>query len=68
MQLIDGTITVINQPESLKPSSPKSSSVDTVGTLMMPTQDIQTYIADLQKRGFAIDTSKILERSKWNRG
>jgi hypothetical protein len=33
------------------------SSADTVGVLMVPTQDIQTYTTDLESSGFAIDST-----------
>ena len=45
---------------SLSPSSSSSSSssaADTVGLLMVPTQDIQSYTTNLQNRGFAIDST-----------
>ena len=32
-------------------------SADTVGILMVPTQDIQTYTTDLENRGFNIDST-----------
>jgi plastocyanin len=50
--VMNGTIDVINQPESLP-----SDGSDTVGVLMVPTQDIQTYTTDLQNRGFAIEST-----------
>ena len=52
--VMNGTIPVINQPESLTSSS-ALSAVDTVGVLMAPFQDIQTYTSDLHNRGFVID-------------
>jgi len=54
--VMNGTITVVNQPEMLTSSS-SASDVDTVGMLMVPTQDIQTYAADLQNKGFTIDST-----------
>ena len=53
--VMNGTIDVINQPESLPSSS--SDGFDTVGVLMVPAQDIQTYTTDLQNRGFAIEST-----------
>jgi plastocyanin len=53
--VMNGTITVINQPDSLTSSA--SGTVDTVGVLMVPSQDIQTYTSDLHNRGFAIDST-----------
>lgn len=50
--VMNGTINVIDQPESLP-----SDGSDTVGVLMVPAQDIQTYTTDLQNRGFAIEST-----------
>lgn len=58
--VMNGTITVINQPESLTSSS-AFGIVDTVGVLMVPFQGIQTYASDLHNRGFAIDSSHNLK-------
>lgn len=54
--VMNGTITVIHQPESLTSSS-ASGPVDTVGVIMVPSQGIQTYTSDLHNRGFAIDST-----------
>jgi plastocyanin len=54
--VMNGTIAVINQPESLASSS-ALAIVDTVGVLMVPSQDLQTYMSDLHNRGFAIDNT-----------
>jgi hypothetical protein len=53
--VMNGTITVINQPESL--TSSVLGPVDTVGVLMVPFQDLQTYTSDLHNRGFTIDST-----------
>ena len=55
-----GNLEVVNQTQTL-PSSTSSSSntqslADTVGVLMVPTQDIQVYTTDLENRGFNIDS------------
>jgi len=44
--VMNGTITVINQPESLTSTS-ALGTIDTVGVLMVPSQGIQTYTSDL---------------------
>jgi len=54
--VMNGTITVINQPESLTSTS-AVGTIDTVGVLMVPSQGIQTYTSDLHNRGFAIDST-----------
>ena len=54
--VMNGTITVINQPESLTSTS-ALGTIDTVGVLMVPSQGIQTYTSDLHNRGFAIDST-----------
>ena len=42
-------------------SGDTQSSADTVGVLMVPTQDIQTYTTDLESRGFNIDSAHNLK-------
>jgi plastocyanin len=54
--IMKGTITVINQPESLTSSS-ALGAFDTVGVLMVPFRDIQTYTSNLHNRGFIIDST-----------
>lgn len=55
--VMNGTITVINQPESLTSSSASAPAVDTVGVLMVPSQYIQRYPSELNDRGFAINST-----------
>ena len=65
--VMSGNIQVVDQSQSSSstPSSPSpmslsgntQSSADTVGVLMVPTQDIQTYTTDLESRGFTIDST-----------
>jgi plastocyanin len=59
--VMSGNIQVEDQTQA---SSPPTSllgntqgSTDTVGVLMVPTQDIQTYTTDLESRGFSIDST-----------
>ncbi|MGE5661238.1 MAG: hypothetical protein ACM3X1_03220, partial [Ignavibacteriales bacterium] len=59
--VMTGNLEVVNQIQTL-PSSTSSSSntqslADTVGVLMVPTQDIQVYTTDLENRGFNIDST-----------
>ena len=54
--VMNGTITVINQPESLTSYS-ALGAIDTVDVLMVSRQDIQTYATDLENRGFNIDST-----------
>jgi hypothetical protein len=57
--VMSGNIQVVDQrqasPAALSGGTP--GSVDTVGILMVPTQDIQSYTADLEGRGFNIDST-----------
>ena len=58
-----------SSPSLSATSSDKTQSpVDTVGILMVPTQDIQTYTTDLESRGFNIDITivslRILEEAR----
>jgi plastocyanin len=65
--VMSGNIQVVDQSQSssstLSPPSTMSlsgniqNSADTVGVLMVPTQDIQTYTTDLENRGFTIDST-----------
>ncbi len=51
-----GTITVVNTLTSPAANSMGSSTIDTVGVLMVPTQDIDTYVQDIQNAGLTIDS------------
>lgn len=59
--VMNGNIQVVDQtqtspsPTSLSGITQSSTDTDTVGVLMVPTQDIQTYTTDLKSRGFTID-------------
>jgi hypothetical protein len=57
--VMSGNIQVIDHtqasPTELSGSTPNSA--DTVGILMVPTQDIQSYTTDLESRGFGIDST-----------
>jgi plastocyanin len=55
--IMNGTITVINQPELSSSSSSASGTFDTVGVLMVPSPDLQLYTSDLTSRGFGIDST-----------
>lgn len=50
--VMDGTINVVDQSNSV--TSPASTNIDTVGTLMVPTGDLATHQADLENAGFTI--------------
>lgn len=50
--VMDGTINVMDQSNSVNPTG--SDNIDTVGTLMVPTEDLATYTSDLEDRGFSI--------------
>jgi hypothetical protein len=59
---MSGNIQVVDQSPSSPSSSPllpgsTQSPVDTLGVLMVPTQDIQTYTTDRESRGFNIDST-----------
>ena len=58
IQVEDETQTSPSSPSPSATSSGNTQSpVDTVGILMVPTQDIQTYTTDLESRGFNIDST-----------
>jgi hypothetical protein len=57
--VMDGEIIVVDQPSSkTTPNSFSSSNnnIGTVGTYMVPTQDIDTYLSELTDRGFVINS------------
>jgi hypothetical protein len=57
---MNGNIQEVNQTQSsTSPTSLQGNtqgSIDTIGVLMVPTQDIQTYTTDLESRSFNIDS------------
>lgn len=58
--VMDGNIRVVDQTQTSSPTSlpgNTQNSADSVGVLMVPTQDIQTYTTDLESRGFIIDST-----------
>jgi plastocyanin len=59
--VMNGNIQVVDQSQVSPPPTSllgnTQSSADTIGVLMVPTQDIQAYTADLQSRGFNIDST-----------
>lgn len=58
--VMDGNIRVMDQTQTSSPTSlpgNTQNSADSVGVLMVPTQDIQTYTTDLESRGFIIDST-----------
>jgi hypothetical protein len=59
--VMSGNIQVVDQtqasPSPAGLSGSTQGSADTVGILMVPTQDIQTYTTDLENRGFNIDST-----------
>jgi plastocyanin len=57
--VMDGEIIVVDQPSSStipNSSSSSNNNIDTVGTYMVPTQDIDTYLSELTDRGFVINS------------
>jgi len=60
IQAVDQSQSSSSTPSSLSPMSLSGntrSSADTVGVLMVPTQDIQTSTTDLESKGFTIDST-----------
>jgi hypothetical protein len=58
--VVNGTIKVVNQPKSVTTtttndtSGPSTTTIDTIGTLMVPTMDLATHTSDLENRGFSV--------------
>jgi len=60
IQVVDQSQSSSSTPSSLSPMSLSGntrSSADTVGVLMVPTQDIQTSTTDHESKGFTIDST-----------
>lgn len=56
--VMDGNIRVVDQTQtSSSLLGNTQNSADSIGVLMVPTQDIQTYTTDLESRGFTIDST-----------
>ncbi|WP_458747039.1 cupredoxin domain-containing protein [Candidatus Nitrosocosmicus sp. T] len=51
-----GTVTVVDNSTSSIANSADNSTKDTVGVLMVPTQDIDAYVQDIQNAGLTIDS------------
>ena len=54
--IMRGTITVVDNLSSLVTSSDGSTAIDTVGILMVPTQDIDKYVQEIQNAGLTVDS------------
>jgi hypothetical protein len=58
--VMNGTINVVDQPNSISNASISDAAalpgtnLDTIGTLMIPTDDLTTYTSDLENRGFSV--------------
>jgi len=58
---MNGTINVINQANPLTGTNATAKSPDTVGTLMVPAQDLDQYVSTLTSKGFTIDSTHTFE-------
>ena len=54
--IMRGTITVVDNLSSPVTSSDGSTAIDTVGILMVPTQDIDKYVQEIQNAGLTVDS------------
>ena len=58
--VMNGTINVIDQPSSGSnaivngTTGLPGTNLDTIGTLMVPTEDLATYSSDLEGKGFSV--------------
>jgi len=53
---MSGTITVVDNLSSPVTSSEGNTAIDTVGVLMVPTQDIDKYVQEIQNAGLTVDS------------
>jgi hypothetical protein len=53
---MNGTINVVDQPNTSSSSSTNSNitAIDTIGTLMVPTEDLTTYTSELENGGISV--------------
>jgi hypothetical protein len=56
LEVVDKTQTSSPLSSTLLPGN-TANQIDTVGILMVPIQDFQTYTTDLESRGFSIDNT-----------
>ena len=54
--IMSGTITVVDNLSSPVTSSDGNTAIDTVGILMVPTQDIDKYVQEIQNAGLTVDS------------
>jgi plastocyanin len=59
--VMNGTINVNNQANSLGNTNTAAVNPDTVGTYMVPAKDLDTYISTLTSKGFNIDSTHTFE-------
>lgn len=54
--VMNGTISVVDQPNTSTTTSTADniSDIDTIGTLMVPTEDLATYTSDLENGGISV--------------
>jgi hypothetical protein len=61
---MDRTIKVVDQPlssnlaSSYANQSTISNKIDTVGTWVLPSKDLEGYVSEFTDKGFIIDTTK----------
>ena len=54
---LDGSTTTISSGDNSANSTSAINNGDTAGVLMVPTQDIENYVQDLESKGFAADST-----------
>jgi plastocyanin len=54
---LDGSTTTISSGDNSANSTSAINNGDTAGVLMVPTQDIENYVQDLESKGFAVDST-----------
>ncbi|HZD35549.1 MAG TPA: hypothetical protein VE130_10120 [Nitrososphaeraceae archaeon] len=51
--VMNGTINVVDQPNTITTTG-NITGIDTIGTLMVPTEDLTTYTSDLENGGISV--------------
>ena len=54
---LDGSTITISSGDNSANSTSVINNGDTAGVLMVPTQDIENYVQDLESKGFAVDST-----------
>ena len=52
--VMNGTINVVDQADTPTTTTGNITGIDTIGTLMVPTEDLESYTSDLENGGLSV--------------